>query len=75
MTPEERAKAYDVLVQSLEHNQQVLIKAVEDRQRYERALRAIIARADDNSIEANGSLGTSKVQDMRRLAAVALGEE
>lgn len=69
MTPEERAKAYDILVQSLEHNQQVLIKAVEDRQRYEAALRAIIARADTDKP------GTSKVQDMRRMAAEALGQE
>lgn len=69
MIPEERAKAYDVLVQSLEHNQRVLIKAAEDRQRYERALRAIIARADDSP------LITAKEHDMRRIAVEAVGEQ
>ena len=39
----------------------------EQAQRQETALRAIIERAD------NGSLGSSKVQDMKRLAMEALG--
>ena len=51
-----------------------LQKAIDDKSahlcvsRYASALRAIIERAD------NGALGSSKVQDMRKLAQAALGE-
>ena len=44
-----------------------LNEALDERDQYRTALRAIIARAD------NGSLGSSKVQDMKRLAMEALG--
>ncbi|UOK71672.1 hypothetical protein [Ancylobacter polymorphus] len=43
------------------------LRAAEVRaERYEEALRKIVERAD------NGALGTSKVQDMRRIAADVL---
>ncbi len=43
-------------------------EAVQENNILRSALRAIIERAD------NGTLGSSKVQDMRKLAKEALGE-
>jgi hypothetical protein len=68
LTPDERAQAHDALLKSMEHNQQVLIRTADENRRMKRALRAIIERADTDKP------GTSKVQDMRRIAVEAVGE-
>lgn len=62
-----RAHAYDVLIQSMEHTQRILIAAAEEKRRYEVALRTIIDRADTDKPDAD------KVRDIRRIAEIALG--
>lgn len=66
MTPDERAQAHEVFVQSVEHTQRVLIRTAEERQRYERALRAMASVADGDRTDAE------KVREMRYMAIIPL---